>query len=305
MAAASCPRPSKAAVDLNQIPTLLLDRSEIVTGGASAQYGSDAVAGVVNLILKNDLEGVRSQLQYGRTEEGDGVDYLAGVAGGTKFAAGRGHVTASLEYEKNEGVGDCYTRDWCALEYQDITNPSGAVIAKLTGFPANNILPFSHTVAAVQGGLITGEPTLTTVTPMGPVRTQVNAGLRGTTFLAKRHARSVPVRHDLSNNSTFMFQGQGDNGFIRAPLLVVPVRRYNAFVASDFDITTASRAKSSSPTATWQAHGRGAQTRDTMPQRDHDQRRQCLPARRSPDEADCRRPAAHQCHELHARTHGR
>ncbi len=63
------PSTLEGAVDLNQIPTLLLERSEVVTGGASAQYGSDAVAGVVNLILNNTLEGVRTDLQYGRTEQ--------------------------------------------------------------------------------------------------------------------------------------------------------------------------------------------------------------------------------------------
>src|SRR5262245_45892362 len=99
------PSTLEGSVDLNQIPTLLLDRSEVVTGGASAQYGSDAVAGVVNLILKNDLQGLRGQVQYGETEAGDGTDYLAGIAGGTKFAGDRAHVMAAVEYEKNKGTG--------------------------------------------------------------------------------------------------------------------------------------------------------------------------------------------------------
>jgi outer membrane receptor protein involved in Fe transport len=262
------PSTLESAVDLNQIPSLLLDRSEVVTGGASAAYGSDAVAGVVNLILNDKLEGVRSKLQFGRTEEGDGDDYLAAVAGGTKFAGGRGHLSASVEYEKNEGVGDCYTRDWCALEYQDITNPGTPATAttpgtKLAGFPANNILPFSHTVAAVQGGLITGEPTLTTVTPMGPVRTPVPAGLRGTAFLPDGTPTPFQYGTFFPLNSTFMFQGQGDNGFIRAPLLVVPIRRYNAFVATDFDITDGLKSQFELSYGNVRAHGRGAQTRDT------------------------------------------
>ncbi len=262
------PSTIESAVDLNQIPTLLLDRSEVVTGGASAQYGSDAVAGVVNLILQSDLEGIRTQVQYGQTEEGDGKDYHAGIAGGTRLFDGRAHVTGAIEYEKNEGVGDCYTRDWCALEYQVITNPSatlanGTVIPKLAGFPANNILPFSHTVAAVQGGLITGEPTLTTVTPMGAVNTTVNAGLRGTTFLPDGTPTPFQYGTVFPNNSTYMFQGQGDNGFIRAPFLVVPMRRYNAFLASDFDITDSVKSSLELSYGTVRAHGRGAQTRDT------------------------------------------
>src|SRR4029453_12847830 len=85
-------------------------------------------------------------------------DYLAGFAGGTHFADGRGHLTGALEYEKNEGAGDCYSRAWCAQEYQVVTNPSTATVPKLAGFPANNILPRAHTVAAVVGGLVTNGP---------------------------------------------------------------------------------------------------------------------------------------------------
>src|SRR5690606_30726166 len=93
------PSTVERTVDLNQIPTLLLQRAEVVTGGASAQYGSDAVAGVINMIIDNRFEGVRTRVQFGQTEEGDGENYNFGVAGGTGVADGRGHVVASLEYE--------------------------------------------------------------------------------------------------------------------------------------------------------------------------------------------------------------
>lgn len=239
------PSTLEGAVDLNQIPTLLLDRSEVVTGGASAQYGSDAVAGVVNLILKNDLQGLRGQLQYGRTEAGDGTDYLAGLAGGTKFAGARGHVTAALEYEKNEGTGDCYSRDWCALEYQVITNPGTPTVPKLAGFPANNILPLAHTVSAVVGGIITNGP------------------LRGTAFRPDGTPYQYQYGTVFPNNSTFMYGGDGDNGFIRAPLMVVPVDRFNGFVAADFDITDGLKSSFELSYGRVEAEGRGAQTRDT------------------------------------------
>jgi outer membrane receptor protein involved in Fe transport len=238
------PSTLEGAVDLNQIPTLLLERSEVVTGGASAQYGSDAVAGVVNLILKNDLEGLRAQVQYGRSEEGDGTDYLAGLAGGTKFAGDRGHVTAALEYEKNKGTGDCYSRDWCAKEYQDITNP-GTVATKLAGFPANNILPLSHTVAAVVGGLITNGP------------------LKGTAFRPDGTPYQYQYGTVFPNNSTFMYGGDGDNGFIRAPLMVVPIERYNGFASADFDISDSLKSSFEVSYGRVTADGRGAQTRDT------------------------------------------
>jgi iron complex outermembrane recepter protein len=91
------PSTVEGTVDLNHIPNILIDRTEVVTGGASAQYGSDAVAGVVNLIMKHDLEGVEAQLQYGETQERDNKDTLAALAGGTAFAAGRGHLTGAIE----------------------------------------------------------------------------------------------------------------------------------------------------------------------------------------------------------------
>jgi iron complex outermembrane receptor protein len=239
------PSTLEGSVDLNQIPTLLIDRSEIVTGGASAQYGSDAVAGVVNLILNDKLEGVRTDLQYSRTEEGDGIDYRAGVAAGMKFAGGRGHLTGSLEYEQNEGAGDCYSREWCAKEYQVITNPGTATVPKLAGFPANNILPLAHTNAAVVGGLITNGP------------------LRGTAFRPDGTPYQYQYGTVFPNNSTFMYGGEGDNGFIRAPLMVVPVDRYNGFLTSELEITDNLKTSFELSYGNVRAHGRGAQTRDT------------------------------------------
>jgi outer membrane receptor protein involved in Fe transport len=238
------PSTLEGSVDLNQIPTLLVDRSEIVTGGASAQYGSDAVAGVVNLILNDKLEGVRTDLQYGRTEAGDGIDYHASLAGGTMFASERGHLTGSLEYEKNEGTGDCYSREWCAKEYQVITNP-GTAATKLAGFPANNILPQAHTVSAVVGGLITNGP------------------LKGTAFRADGTPYQYQYGTVFPNNSTFMYGGEGDNGFIRAPLMVLPVERYNGFLSSEFDLTDNLKSSFELSYGAVRAHGRGAQTRDT------------------------------------------
>jgi outer membrane receptor protein involved in Fe transport len=85
-------------VDLNSIPQFLIDSVDVVTGGASAVYGSDALAGVVNFRLRQDLDGVIAGAQYSITEEGDGERYNAYLAIGTQFADGRGHVAAYAEY---------------------------------------------------------------------------------------------------------------------------------------------------------------------------------------------------------------
>ena len=87
-------------VDLNTIPQFMIDSVDVVTGGASAVYGSDALAGVVNFRLRSDLEGMIAGGQYSITEEGDGRRYNAYVAIGTQFADGRGHVAAFAEYYK-------------------------------------------------------------------------------------------------------------------------------------------------------------------------------------------------------------
>jgi outer membrane receptor protein involved in Fe transport len=85
-------------VDLNTIPAFLIDSVDVVTGGASAVYGSDALAGVVNFRLRTDLEGITAGAQYNITEEGDGRRYNAYAAIGSQMADGRGHVAAYAEY---------------------------------------------------------------------------------------------------------------------------------------------------------------------------------------------------------------
>lgn len=85
-------------VDLNTIPQFLIDSVDVVTGGASAVYGSDALAGVVNFRLINDLAGVMAGGQYSVTEEGDGRRYNAYLAVGSGLDGGRGNVTAFAEY---------------------------------------------------------------------------------------------------------------------------------------------------------------------------------------------------------------
>ena len=77
------PSTATGTVDLNLIPSALVERTEIVTGGASAAYGSDAVAGVVNILLNSKLQGIQSQVQYGISQEGDNQDVQASLAGGT------------------------------------------------------------------------------------------------------------------------------------------------------------------------------------------------------------------------------
>lgn len=96
------PTTSGGTVDINSIPTALIEDVEVLTGGASAVYGSDAVAGVVNFILKDDFEGVQMSAGYEVTEEGDAAIYNADFTIGGNFADGRGNVVFNMAYTDRE-----------------------------------------------------------------------------------------------------------------------------------------------------------------------------------------------------------
>ena len=114
--------------DLNTIPTFLLDSVDVVTGGASAVYGSDALAGVTNFHLRNDLNGMIAGGQYGLTEEGDGARYNLYAAIGTEFGDGRGNVTIYGEYY-NRGEIFQDARDFSAFAFNDgCSNGCGTLI---------------------------------------------------------------------------------------------------------------------------------------------------------------------------------
>ncbi|NNE41148.1 MAG: TonB-dependent receptor plug domain-containing protein, partial [Marinicaulis sp.] len=87
-----------SAVDINTIPSALLERVEIVSGGASAVYGSDAVTGAVNFITRDNLQGVEISGQFDIFGVGDGETYNTSIIAGTDFADGRGHVTVYGDY---------------------------------------------------------------------------------------------------------------------------------------------------------------------------------------------------------------
>ena len=83
-------------VDTNAIPVALLERIDLVTGGASAVYGADAVAGVVNFVLKRNFTGVEAQTTYGVSEQGDAKRYRTDLTVGANLADGRGNVALSF-----------------------------------------------------------------------------------------------------------------------------------------------------------------------------------------------------------------
>ena len=92
-------------VDVNNIPADFVERIEVVTGGASAIYGSDAIAGVVNYVTKTDMQGITARAQYGLTSRGDNPNYTASITGGTKFGEDdRGSIIVNGTYSKDLGL---------------------------------------------------------------------------------------------------------------------------------------------------------------------------------------------------------
>lgn len=204
------------AVDLNMIPSSLIDRVEVVTGGTSAVYGSDAVAGVVNLILNDDLDGIKGSISNGISERGDGQEYAFTLAGGTGFAGGRGHIVIGGEYVNSKGIGECRTRPACGEQYSPVSNPT----PQTNGLARSILLPNTRTANASFGGLITSGP------------------LRGTEF----RSDGTTFQHDYGTyygSGLFQSGGSADpaNPFLINFPLVAPVQRYSTMAELRYDFS--------------------------------------------------------------------
>ncbi|HEY0959190.1 MAG TPA: TonB-dependent receptor [Novosphingobium sp.] len=129
--------PGDSAVDLNNIAPDLIDHIEIATGGTSAVYGSDAVAGVVNIILKKQFDGLQLHMQGGFSDRGDAGNRLASVTAGKTFSEGRGHIIANFTYTKDDPL---YARD---RDYSRIDVPNKSSYAAQGLFDTGGSAAFS------------------------------------------------------------------------------------------------------------------------------------------------------------------
>ena len=113
-------------VDTNTLPQMLVQRVEVVTGGASAVYGSDAVTGVVNFILDRHFDGFKAVAQAGISQHGDAGSFRLGIAGG-QDVADRGHVIWSLEVYSRDAITDQAARPYGDLGAAIVGSGSAAV----------------------------------------------------------------------------------------------------------------------------------------------------------------------------------
>ncbi|HEY0685687.1 MAG TPA: TonB-dependent receptor plug domain-containing protein [Steroidobacter sp.] len=145
--------------DAGAFPQALVKRVEIVTGGASASWGSDAVAGVVNYVLDHDFTGVKGTVNGGVTTYGDDEQYIVSLTAGTKFADDRAHFIISGEYQNNDGIprgiGD---RDW----YDGTRILQRTIAGTPPGQPQYIVAPNVVDMRLAPGGLITAGPLMGT-----------------------------------------------------------------------------------------------------------------------------------------------
>jgi outer membrane receptor protein involved in Fe transport len=137
-------------VDVNTIPSAAIERVETITGGASAVYGPDALAGVVNFILKEDFEGVEMDFQSGQSADGDGIETKFSTLIGMNSDDGRGNVMLGVEWAKRDGVRR-RDRDWSSAGWADPGTDSGGFL-QIPGYRANTNPPSQADVDALFAG---------------------------------------------------------------------------------------------------------------------------------------------------------
>ncbi|MGE3333566.1 MAG: TonB-dependent receptor [Rhodospirillaceae bacterium] len=145
-----------SAPDINSFPNALIERVDVVTGGASAAYGSDALSGVVNFILDRDFTGIKGEVQAGMTKYRDDKNYSGQLTYGTPFANGRGHLLLSGELSHNDGVEGHGGRPWAAQPASVHLNPAyGTGAGQSRSVPENMVSRDVGLSAGTPGGVIT------------------------------------------------------------------------------------------------------------------------------------------------------
>ncbi|MEO8314194.1 MAG: TonB-dependent receptor [Pseudomonadota bacterium] len=204
------------AVDLNILPQSLVRNVDVVTGGASAAYGSDALTGVLNFVLDTDLTGFKGEVRGGRTRYGDNENYDGSLAYGTAFADSRGHVIASVEYFHTDGIYDYSERPFangvanianCPLPQTSINCPTRVIDGPILSS------------ALSSGGLITGGAT----------------ALRGQTFFGNGQVKPFPFGR-LRNASTMVGGGIDEEQGQYFNFVPASTRR-SGYLRAEFDLT--------------------------------------------------------------------
>jgi outer membrane receptor protein involved in Fe transport len=211
-------------IDLNTISSALISSVETITGGASAIYGSDAVAGVVNFRFNNNFRGFEVELDGGVTEQGDGTSYQGALTWGTATSEDRGRLFLSLSYlERNEASRD--TRDFFADRPGSLASTAGTIVVDGTN-------PFRYGTAAAPtalGSLFTN--VYRTPVPTAASSLIVNAD--GTIFGRNTgtNLRDAALYGYVRDEAGIVTQRSPFDSTVQLPL-----ERYTAFGRGEFEV---------------------------------------------------------------------
>lgn len=206
-------------VDINMFPEALLKGVELVTGGASASYGTDAVAGVANFILDTDFTGIKTHVQGGQTTRDDGRNWEANLAFGHQFGE-KLHLIASIGADEQEAIGE-----FGSLDDRDYFNQTARVaIVGGTG-PRHIIRPYVTATNFTNGGII--------VEPSVPALNFITFNPDGTT--GRLPYNGVGSFSGTGNCSCFAEESQ-TFGVDRDNEVAPGYRRKNGFVHLKYDV---------------------------------------------------------------------
>jgi iron complex outermembrane receptor protein len=225
------PSSSTGQVDLNLIPTILVERVEVVTGGASAAYGSDAISGVVNVLLDKKLRGLKGDISNAISEYGDNWERRASLGFGTSFADDRGSIVVGGEYVTIAGVTSYDDRPWSTLSDEIVSYPA----TRTAGLPSRTYAVDARFTNSTVGGLINGSCAAVGCTPTALAATSPFLGIQFA-------PGGVPAPFSYGNDAQFRTGTASDGTSDGMPTrlgfsLVVPVKRYVGFAHVDYGVS--------------------------------------------------------------------
>jgi outer membrane receptor protein involved in Fe transport len=233
---------NNGAVDVNTVPTGLVSRVDIVTGGASAAYGSDALAGIVNFVFDKEFTGIKGDIQGGITTYGDNENYKVSLTAGVPFAGGRGHL---LVYGENgfENGARRENRPHSDRTLAIVQNPAWGTLAGQSLTVPQYITATDVSMAnATYGGLIVNCATPTTAGAQAYNLTDRQCPLRGTQFLdggapaPYRFGTLTGLNATQTAAGQLMIGGDQTNRIDRISPLVTQLTRANAYVRASYDL---------------------------------------------------------------------
>lgn len=208
------PGNNEGYVDLSTIPTALIQSVDIVTGGASAIYGSDAIAGAINFILKDDFEGLELDYSYGQSSRDDGETSKVEVTAGGNFHEGQGNVAVSASYTDRNII---YSQDRPPTSVTLFESPDGFIVGGSSAIPGSILRLPLPTISGLQGvDFVQPDGTIVTDGPCTSVQ-----GIR-----FDENANPLPYCH-FEDSFDFTF-----GNVIRRPL-----ERWQITALSSYDIT--------------------------------------------------------------------